>query len=505
MTKRALLSVSDKTGLSDLAWALTELGYQLVSTGGTAKANREANHQVMDVAEVTGSPEMLGDRVKTLHPKIHGGILAMPSDEQHQADMLEYGIEAFDLVVVNLYPFTSKPSIELIDIGGPTMLRGAAKNHANVCVVTSPDDYGLLIQELQQNGTTTDDFRRRMAAKAFAHTAAYDAAIATWFQDGELLPETLHLSLSRAPLELRYGENPHQRAGLYVVNGTDPWWSHIVQHSGIALSYLNMYDADAAWRLVHEPEFSSDIPTCAIIKHANPCGFATANTLAEAYQLAFQCDEMSAFGGIVAVNQTIDDDTVVAMVAAAQADVVIAPGFAEGVVEQLIAKRKNTRLLEAPEPTFGGVHLRQVSGGILVQESHHFKATNPSQWEVMTERQPTAAELYDGFIAFILGGSVKSNSIVLVKDGVAWGVGAGQQNRLESAEIATKKAAGRAKGGALGSDAFFPFPDGIEAAAKAEVALIVQPGGSVKDDVNIARANELGLSMVFTGERHFIH
>ncbi len=511
--KRTLISVYDKTGVVELARELADLDWEIISSGGTAKAISDAGIAVTTVEEQTGLRAILNHRVATLDYHIHGGILADTNKPEHLADMEEYGIQTIDLVVGGLYPFSDTVAsgasfaecIEKIDVGGPTLLRGAAKNHARVGVVTSPEDYPLVLEELRANGELSDQTRQYLAKKAFAHTAAYDAAIASWMQQGELLPETLHMSLTRAPLALRYGENPHQQAALYTLDGTDPWWNDIIQHSGIASSYLNMYDADAAWRLVHEPALDDGTPKCAIIKHANPCGFATAPTLAEAYRRAFECDPMSAFGGIVAVNQIIDNKTVVEMVAAAQADVVIAPGYAPGVVEQLIAKRKNTRLLEASAPSFGGVHLRQITDGLLVQEAHHFVATNPSEWQVVTQRQPTAEELRDGYLAFILGGYVKSNSIVLTAGGVAWGIGAGQQNRLESAEIATKKAAGRARGGALGSDAFFPFSDGIESAARAEVSLIVQPGGSVRDDECIAKADELGIAMVFTGERHFIH
>lgn len=512
--KTALLSVFYKDGIPELARALVGHGWELLSSGGTAKAISDADLPVTTVEERTGLRAILDHRVATLDYHIHGGILADISKPSHLADMAEYDIDTIDLVVVGLYPFMAEVAkgspfqdcIEKIDIGGPTLVRGAAKNHARVGVVLDQADYQLVIDDLNaNNGELSDDTRKALAIKAFAQTAAYDAAIATWLQGDELLPDTLHVSLTKAPLVLRYGENPHQQAALYKQDGADPWWEHITQHGGIALSYLNMYDADAAMRLVYEPAFGEDAAICAIIKHANPCGFAIAPTLAEAYQRAFECDQMSAFGGIVAVNRPIDDETVKAMVAAAQADVVIAPSYEPGVVEQLIKKRKNTRLLEAPAPAFGGRHLRQITDGMLVQEPHHFVATNPSSWRVVTKRQPTLSELHDGYLAFVLGGYVKSNSIVLVKDGVAWGVGAGQQNRLESARIATEKAAGRAKGGALGSDAFFPFADGIEAAAKAEVALIVQPGGAQNDQKNIARADELGIAMVFTGERHFFH
>ena len=501
---RALLSVYDKTGIVELARGLADMGWELVSSGGTSAALRDAGLDVTTVESVTGSPEMLGDRVKTLHPKIHGGLLADRDDPSHVADLEKYDITPIELVVSNLYPFSSDPSIQLIDIGGPAMVRASAKNHAHVGVVTDPSDYAAVLDELRSNGSLSAETKKRLARKAFAHTAAYDAAIVEWLDGDELLPETYHPSYERVPLELRYGENPHQRAALYRAQGAQPWWDNMTQHAGMALSYLNLYDADAAWLLAHDMDPVRDRPAVAIIKHANPCGAAVADTLADAYQLAFECDERSAFGGIVAVNRPIDDATVERMVAAAQADVVIAPGYAPGVVDQLIGKRKNTRLLEAPPPVPDRRHQRAITGGLLLQDPHHFAAAR-STWRVVTEREPTETELDDAELAFRICGYVKSNSIVLVRDGVAWGIGAGQQNRVESGQIAAQKAAGRAKGGACASDAFYPFPDGIEAAAEAGVAVIIQPGGSVNDEKNIAKANELGVAMVFTSERHFLH
>ncbi|HEY2814294.1 MAG TPA: bifunctional phosphoribosylaminoimidazolecarboxamide formyltransferase/IMP cyclohydrolase [Acidimicrobiales bacterium] len=500
---KALLSVFDKTGIVDFAGALTALGVDLLSSGGTATALREAGLVVTDTADLTGFPAILGHRVVTLHPKVHGGILADRDDLTHKADLEKYGIDPIDLVVVNLYPFSSNPSIELIDIGGPAMVRAAAKNHAHVGVLTDPADYDVVLAELRATGSLEAATKRRLARKAFAHTAAYDAAIVEWLDGDELLPDTLDLAFDKVPLELRYGENPHQPAALYRRQGAQPWWDAMTQHSGLALSYLNLYDADAAWLLVHDMD-PAGRPACAIIKHANPCGAAVASTLDEAYQLAFECDMRSAFGGIVALNRPVDDATVERMVGAAQADVVIAPGYEAGVVERLIGKRKNTRILEAPAPSPDARHLRPVTGGLLVQQPHHFAAAR-STWNVVTERVPTEVELDDAELAFRICGYVKSNSIVLVRDGVAWGIGAGQQNRVEAGQIAAQKAAGRAKGGACASDAFYPFPDGIEAAAEAGVVVIVQPGGSVNDDKSIAKANELDVAMVFTGERHFLH
>ncbi len=513
---RALLSVYDKTGILELATGLHELGWDLVSSGGTARSIRDAGIPVADTAEVTGFPAILGHRVVTLHPKIHGGILADRANAHHVTEMADCGIEPFDLVVGNLYPFGSDPTAfthgggraeDVIDIGGPAMVRAAAKNHAHVGVVTDPSEYPAILEELRTGGSLSAETRRRLARAAFAHTAAYDAAVVAWFDEADdpILPPTLHVAATREERTLRYGENPHQRAALYRTDGADPWWASAKQYGGIALSYLNLFDADAAWLLAHDlGAASGDQPAVAIIKHANPCGAAVADSLADAYQRAFECDARSAFGGIVALNRVVDDATVAEMVAAAQADLVIAPGYAPGVVEALQGKRKNTRLIEAVPPVPATRHLRPISGGWLVQEPHRLVAP-PSEWQVVTERIPTEPELADAALAFRVCAAVTSNSIVLVKDGVAWGIGAGQQNRVEAGQIAAEKAAGRAVGGACASDAFYPFPDGIDAAAAAGVAVIVQPGGSVKDADTIARANELGVAMVFTGERQFKH
>jgi phosphoribosylaminoimidazolecarboxamide formyltransferase/IMP cyclohydrolase len=501
-----LLSVFDKTGLAEFATGLHELGFELVSSGGTAAAIAQAQIPVTAVAEVTGVPEMLDHRVVTLHPKIHGGILADRGKESHRADLEAHGIEAFDLVVVNLYPFVASPEIETIDIGGPAMVRAAAKNHAWVAVVTDPSQYSAVLDELRaHNGVLSDSARRALALEAFARTAAFDAAIVTWLQGDELLGRHLVLPLQRTDDELRYGENPHQRAARYRVAGTTSWWDTTRRHAGLALSYLNFYDTDAAWRLVHDLVIAgADAPACAIIKHANPCGVAVAADLATAYRRGLECDERSAFGGIVALNRPLDTATVEAMVAGPQADVVIAPGYAEGTIEALVAKRKNTRILEAPPPEVSAIDVRQISGGFLVQEPHRFVAGR-DEWRIVTKVAPTDAQWRDVELAWRICGHVKSNAIVLVKDGQAVGIGAGQQNRVESGEIAAKKAAGRAAGAACASDAFYPFPDGIEAAAAAGAAVVIQPGGAMRDEANIERADELGLAMVFTGERHFLH
>lgn len=513
---RALLSVYDKTGLVDLAKGLVSLGWELISSGGTAKALADNGVAVLEVAELTGAPEMLDGRVKTLHPAIHGGILADRSNPSHVVDLEARGIAPIDLVVCNLYPFRAEPSIEMIDVGGPTMVRAAAKNHGSVGVVVDPNDYELVLDELRSSNDSrlSAKTRRRLARAAFAHTAAYDAAIVGWLDDtdaevgenesgekrAQVLPPTIHLALERVQ-DLRYGENPHQRGARYRAIGEKSWWDDVVQHAGMELSYLNLYDADAAWALVND---LGTRPTAVIVKHANPCGVAVSDDLSTAYKKAFECDERSAFGGIVALNRIVDEATVEEMVNAAQADVVIAPGYAPGVIERLVAKRKNTRLLEASVPQHSKLQIRQITGGFLVQDAPGFVAT-PDTWRVVTKTQPTKEQRCDAEMAWRVCGHVKSNAIVMVKDHVAWGIGAGQQNRVESGEIAAKKAAGRAVGGACASDAFYPFRDGLDAAASTGVAVVIQPGGSVRDEEVIAAADEHGVAMIFTGERHFLH
>jgi phosphoribosylaminoimidazolecarboxamide formyltransferase / IMP cyclohydrolase len=543
---RALLSVYDKTGLVDFARGLARLGWELVSSGGTASALAEAGIACTPVEEVTGSPEMLGGRVKTLHPAIHGGILADRDRPEHLADLLAQNIAAIGLVVCNLYPFTSKPSIEMIDIGGPTMVRAAAKNHAHVGVVVDPAEYAGVLEELSRDGLLGHDTRRRLARAAFAHTAAYDAAIVSWFDRGTGeadggLPPTIDLRLERTGDALRYGENPHQRGARYRQAGVHSWWDDVVQHAGLPLSYLNLFDAAAAWELVHDLGPSGPLsgqpgpsgplsgqpgpsgplsgqpgpsgplsgqlgptPAVAIIKHANPCGAAVAGDLATAYRLAYECDEKSAFGGIVALNRPVDEATAAVMVGAAQADVVIAPGYASGTLEALIAKRKNTRLLQAPPPVDGQLHVRQISGGFLVQEPYRF-ATSRADWRVVTRLAPTEEQWADTELAWKLAGYTKSNAVVLVAGGQAVGIGAGQQSRVDAGEIAARKAAGRGKGGACATDAFYPFRDGLDVAAAAGVGVVIQPGGAMRDKELIEAADELGIAMVLTGERQFRH
>ena len=509
--QRALVSVYDKTGLVEFCQRLIASGIEIVSSGGTARALAEAGLPVTAVEDVTAAPEMLGGRVKTLHPNIHGGILANRGDASHVADLEARQIAPFELVVCNLYPFRETvadpgvsvaEAIEQIDIGGPAMVRAAAKNHAWVGVVTSPDQYGEVAEAVAGPGLS-DELRTRLARSAFFHTGSYDAAIVNWFGRDEDLPEHVVTPLIRRSV-LRYGENPHQPGALYQEDGVPSWWDEVTQHAGIALSYLNLFDSGAAWELANDLASETGQLAVAIIKHANPCGAAVGADLADTYQRAYECDSRSAFGGIVAFSGTVDMATLERVVEAAQADVIIAPGYADGVVEGLIAKRKNTRILEAPIPGPGGFELRQISGGWLGQVAHHF-ASDPATWQVVTERLPTDAERADAAFAWRVTGHVNSNAIVLAKNGTAWGIGAGQQNRVEAGEIAAAKAAGRAAGGACASDAFYPFPDGIEAAAASGATVVVQPGGAMRDADVIAKANELGLAMLFTGERHFLH
>ncbi len=502
---RALLSVYDKTGLLDLARGLSDLGWELISSGGTATALTEAGIACTEVAEVTGAPEMLGGRVKTLHPAVAGGILADRSKPEHLADVEARGITLIDLVVCNLYPFRRQPSVEMIDVGGPTMVRAAAKNHASVAVVVDPSDYDGVLEELRATAGLSDASRRRLARKAFAATAAYDAAITGWFDEGEaeVLPPTIHLALEKAD-DLRYGENPHQRAARYRTIGHSGWWDGVVQHGGMALSYLNLCDAEAAWLLVHDLGGVGERPAVAIIKHANPCGAAVAGDLANAYQLAFEGDPTSAFGGIVALNRPVDEATVVAMEQAAQADVVIAPSYEPGTIERLAKKRKNTRLLSAPSPSLDALHLRAFAGGFLVQEPNRFVADR-STWRVVSQATPTDDQWLDAELAWKLCGHTKSNAVVLVNGGQAVGIGAGQQSRVDAAEVALRKAGDRAKGGASATDGFYPFPDGVEVAAAAGVAVVVQPGGSIRDADAVAAADAHGMAMVITGERQFRH
>ena len=526
--KRALLSVSDKSGLADLGRALAERSVELVSTGGTAKALRDAGLVVRDVSELTGFPEMMDGRVKTLHPTVHGGLLALRDNPEHVAAMEAHGIGAIDLVVVNLYPFEATVAkgasreevIENIDIGGPSMVRSAAKNHGFVTILTDPADYATLIAEMDANaGATTQSFRTRMAGKAYARTAAYDSAIASWFAfadpAGETtpFPDTLPIALKRADT-LRYGENPHQLAAIYVpqVAGT-AGVPQATQLQGKELSYNNLNDADAALELA--AEFAGQEPAVVIVKHANPCGVAQGSSLLSAWEAALACDSVSAFGGIVAVNTELDAATAEA-ISAIFTEVVIAPSVS-AEAKEIFARKKNLRLLECgqlPDPRRSGLALKTIAGGVLIQ-SRDAGAIASDALKVVTKRAPTAQELKDCLFAWTVARHVKSNAIVYAKDGATAGIGAGQMNRRDSARIAAIKAkeatetygwpAPRTQGSAVASDAFFPFADGLLAAAEAGATAVIQPGGSIRDDEVIAAADEAGLAMVFTGMRHFRH
>ncbi len=516
---RALLSVSDKTGIVEFATALAAGGVELVSTGGTAKALRAAGLAVKDVAELTGFPEMMDGRVKTLHPAVHGGLLAVRDEAAHVAAMEQHGIGAIDLAVVNLYPFVKTVEsgadadtvIENIDIGGPAMVRSAAKNHAWVAIVTDPADYAVVLDELAAGGTTMAT-RRRLAGKAFAHTGGYDSYIADWFgrQAGA---DAAAPAVTAMPL--RYGENPHQSARVLHSAG----WNlpaglpQARQVQGKALSYNNYNDADAALELV--AEFRDAGPTVVIVKHANPCGVATAETLAQAYEAAFACDTVSAFGGIIALNRAIDAATARA-ITGIFTEVVVAPGADEEALA-IFAGKKNLRLLLTeglPDPARDGELRKEIVGGVLIQSRDNGRLTD-EMMTVVTQRAPTPRELADCRFAWTVAKHVKSNAIVYAKDGSTAGIGAGQMNRLESARIAAWKAkdaadkAGwaeaRTAGCAVASDAFFPFADGLLAAVEAGATAVIQPGGSIRDDEVIAAADAAGLAMVFTGMRHFRH
>ncbi len=522
---RALLSVSDKSGLVELGQALCAHGIELVSTGGTAKTLRDAGLNVRDIAELTGFPEMMDGRVKTLHPMVHGGLLAVRDNADHVAAMQAHAIGAIDLVVVNLYPFEATvargadrdETIENIDIGGPSMVRSAAKNHAFVTIVTDPADYTALIGELAETGGATSlAFRRRLAAKAYAATAAYDAAIASWFarvDQGQHFPETLAQSHTLVT-PLRYGENPHQAAALYIPRSSDViGLPQAEQVQGKELSYNNYNDANAAIELV--AEFTDAAPTVVIVKHANPCGVATAPTLLEAWQAALACDSVSAFGGIVATNVPLDGPTAEA-IGAIFTEVVVAPG-ADDAARAVFARKKNLRLLimpGLPRPSRTGLVSVPIAGGLLVQDRDNGQL-DPADLKVVTKRAPTRSELADALFAWTVAKHVKSNAIVYARDGVTAGIGAGQMNRRDSSRIAAAKAqeaaethgwdTSRTVGSAVASDAFFPFADGLLAAVEAGATCVIQPGGSIRDEDVIKAADDAGLAMVFTGMRHFRH
>jgi phosphoribosylaminoimidazolecarboxamide formyltransferase/IMP cyclohydrolase len=519
--RRALISVSDKTGMLDLARALADRGVTLISTGGTSREMAEAGLPVTDVSAVTGMAEMMDGRVKTLHPRIHGGILAIRDRESHVAAMLEHEIEPIDLLIVNLYPFEAtlaggadeETCIENIDIGGPAMIRAAAKNHAYVTVVVDPADYADVITAMDAGGGATDlSLRKRLAAKAFSRTAAYDAAISTWFLDrvGEATPKYRAFGGILAE-SLRYGENPHQMAAFYLNGEQRPGVATARQLQGKALSYNNLNDTDAALECVGEFAPSAGAAVV-IVKHANPCGVATGATLLSAYRNALACDPVSAFGGIVALNQRLDVETALAIIEIFT-EVIVAPDATAEAIE-IVASKKNLRLLltgALPDARAPGVIVKSLAGGLLVQ-SRDNAVVDDMSLKVVTRRAPSGAELEDLKFAFRVAKHVRSNAIVYAKDGATVGIGAGQMSRVDSARIAARKAldaqsSGGAgtKGSVVASDAFFPFADGLEALIEAGATAVIQPGGSVKDAEVIAAADAAGLAMVFTGIRHFRH
>src|SRR5579884_1185697 len=523
--RRALISLSDKTGLDELAAGLTRHGVEIVSTGGTAAILRQKGAVVRDISDLTGFPEMMDGRVKTLHPKVHGGLLGVRDNPEHVAAMEEHAIAPIDLVVVNLYPFLNTVMsgadrdtiIENIDIGGPSMVRSAAKNHAHVAVVTHPGDYATLLDELDATGGSTSlELRKKLAAKAFALTAAYDSTISQWFafaDQGERFPESWTIA-SKLKMGLRYGENPHQQAALYVpVGPTTRGIAQAEQVQGKELSYNNLNDANAALELVSE--FRDAEPTVVIVKHANPCGVATRGSLVEAWKEALACDSVSAFGGIVATNRRLDAVTAEA-ITDIFTEVVVAPDADEDA-KVIFARKKNLRLLltgELPDPSRPGQTLAVITGGLLVQDRDNGMVAR-DQLKCVTKRRPTEQEIADCLFAWRVAKHVKSNAIVYAKDGVTAGIGAGQMNRRDSARIAAIRAREAAEangweeprtiGSAVASDAFFPFADGLLAAVEAGASAVIQPGGSIRDDEVIAAADAAGLAMLFTGMRHFRH
>lgn len=495
---RALLSVYDKTGIVEFARELHTLGWELISSGGTATTISAAGIPVTDVAEITGYPAILGHRVVTLHPSIHGALLGDLNDASHVAEMQRLDIKPISLAVINLYPFSSNPSIELIDVGGPAMVRAAAKNHAHVAVVTDPDQYIEVLEALKSTNSIDAAMRKSLAARAFAMTAAYDAQVANWFaDDSSTLPKRINLSLVREDA-LRYGENPHQQGARYRIEGKKSWWSSAKQLGGKEMSYLNVLDAEAAWNLA--TNFNS--PCAVIIKHANPCGLAIAPTIDEAYERALQCDPVSAFGGIVALNREFSV-SVAERVMDIFTEVVIAPKFTPDAVS-LLQTKKNLRIIEAERPVGGHLHMRSIDGGMLVQDVDLIDAVVES-WRVVSNTKPTEEQLADAAVAWIACGFVSSNAITLVNGGRTVGIGGGQQNRVDAARLACQRAGERAFGAVAASDAFFPFRDGPDLLATHGVKVIVQPGGSQRDDESIASANEHDMVMIFTGTRHFRH
>ncbi len=522
--RRALISVSDKTGLIEFVKALVGLGIEIISTGGTAKALQAAGLPAIDVSDITGFPEIMDGRVKTLHPKIHGGLLAVRGDAKHDAAKTSHGIDNIDLLVVNLYPFEQTvaknadwdETIENIDVGGPAMIRGAAKNHDSVTVIVEPEDYAAVLDELASTGGNTSiDTRKKLAAKAFARAASYDAAISQWLAKQLRNPTPDFFATGGKRIQhLRYGENPHQTAALYASPDQRRGVASATQIQGKELSYNNINDTDAALACLAEFGKLKEA-ACVIVKHANPCGVAVDATLAEAYRKALRCDPVSAFGGILAFNRTLDEETA-SEISKLFTEVILAPG-ADEKARSIIATKKNLRLLllkELPDPRAPSLNVKSIIGGLLVQTGDT-ASVDDMELKVVTRRAPTPSELRDLKFAFKVAKHVKSNAIIYARDGATVGIGAGQMSRIDSARIAVRKSGDAAKalglseplvrGSVVASDAFFPFPDGLLQAAEAGATAVIQPGGSIKDDDVIRAADDAGLAMIFTGIRHFRH
>ncbi len=536
--RRALISVYNKVSIVELARGLEELGFEIISSGGTSTILQDNQIAFQSVESITGSPEILGGRVKTLHPKIHGGILADLSKDDHVNDLLANDISTIDLVICNLYPFLETPSVEMIDIGGPTMVRAGAKNFARVAVVVDPSDYDMVLKELRANGEIAFETRKELARKAFEHCANYDNAIYKWLLSSEngfsassqdsqhrqslelgsgasLQSSMIDISLERAS-DLRYGENPHQSGARFRIAGRKTWWDSVAKHSGLDLSYLNYLDTDSAWHLTHEliamvngagntdESSSGTYEVAVIVKHANPCGVAIAKTGEQAYEEAFECDPVSAFGGIVSLGFHVSESMATLIASRAQADVIIAPSFDQRALEVLVAKRKNTRILSADIPEKPIFDLRKLSDGFLLQEND-IVSPDEIYRKLVTGNEPSQSELLDLQIAWLVCARTSSNSIVIANDGKAAGIGAGQQNRVDSARIAIAKAGENTRGGVAASDAFIPFRDTIDVLADAGIRAVIQPGGSIRDEEVIEACNEYGITLVFAETRHFRH
>lgn len=497
---RALISVYNKSRIVDFARTLHELGWEIVSSGGTARVLGEAAIPVIDVAEITGFPSILGHRVVTLHPAIHGALLADLDKSEHRNDLSRHNIVPISLAVIDLYPFSESPSIELIDVGGPAMIRAAAKNHAHVGVLIDSSQYDDVLDELRSHGSLSSKTKRNLAQVAFGYTSAYDAKIAQWFVETSVDKPSVEIPTLEleGKVILRYGENPHQSGTLYQFVGQRGWLRTAKQLGGKELSYLNVLDADAAWQLVH---WTTE-PAAAVIKHANPCGFAVAGSIFDAYVRAHACDPVSAFGGIIALNGEATVD-VANEISKTFTEVIIAPSFSTEACEVFAAK-KNLRFIQADPPSDDSLHVRSVNGGLLVQQRDRVDDT-PESWRVVTKREPSPSELADCIVAWKVCAAVTSNAIVIVQSRQAIGIGGGQQNRVDAARIAITKAGDRCVGAAAASDAFFPFADGLELLAANGVSAIIQPGGSVRDDEVIAAADAHNIAMLFTGTRHFRH